>query len=456
MSAMLRCGRAPRIVLSIAALLLAYACTSRAQSTSAKPAATPASPAPTTGTKTGFAIESEMLTYTAMDSQVSAVACGIARNVGTADDKCTPRSLSGPGAGIVIVASPSSALAEFQLWRADISSMKMLTQRANHYCAQHSPERGATPPPSLGSQILSLIPGGQALSFAQALLSSSSESNPVEGNIEDQTLVADVAGHLRSLGISVVIPDTYMPHSLTTVDDAHSPFLSNFATLLKAKDCLDATPNQKEADHNSQSDDQHGPPEGGKGPQPDAEKQSISQAIERIPEVSRRGAFCTSSHAGCRRTNSSASTGDLPPERRASCGWPRAGTRLCFRRQPVGRERHLVSALAQGAGIRWNVGENGQRHIGEQDQFQRRGGGSLLALPLERECGLLRSLLQLRRAHANESDCKVASRHRRTSSLGEAGGWLRSEPIAPFGLLLMNCGFPALAASDRQAYHASR
>ena len=278
MSAMLRCGRAPRIVLSIAALLLAYACTSRGQSTSAKPAATPASPAPTTGTKTGFAIESEMLTYTAMDSQVSAVACGIARNVGTADDKCTPRSLSGPGAGIVIVGSPSSAIAEFQLWRADISSMKMLTLRANHYCSQHS--RGATPPPSLGSQIMSLIPGGQALSFAQALFSSSSESNPVEGNIEDQTLVADVAGHLRALGVSVVIPDTYMPHALTTVDDAHSPFLSNFAALLKAKDCLAATPNQKEADHTSPSDAQHGPPEGEKGTQPDDEKQSISQAID--------------------------------------------------------------------------------------------------------------------------------------------------------------------------------
>src|ERR1035441_9918017 len=32
-----------------------------------------------------FAIESEMLTYTAMDSEGAAVACGIARNVGAAE-----------------------------------------------------------------------------------------------------------------------------------------------------------------------------------------------------------------------------------------------------------------------------------------------------------------------------------------------------------------------------------
>ena len=267
-------GRAPRSVFPIAGLILAFACSSLAQSTTAKSAATPASPPATTGTKTGFAVESEMLTYTAMDSQVQAVACGIARNVGTADDKCTPRSSSGPGAGIVVVASPSSALVEFQLWRADISTMKMLTLRASHYCSQHR-ERGATAPTSLGSQILSMIPGGQALSFAQALFSSSSESNPVEGNIEDRTLVADMAGHLRALGLSVVIPDTYMPHSLTAVDDVHSPFLANFAALLKARDCLTASP-----DHSPSPDAEHGPGQGEKGPESDGEKQSILLAID--------------------------------------------------------------------------------------------------------------------------------------------------------------------------------
>ena len=275
--------RARRTVLPISSLVLVSACISWAQSTSAKPAATPA-PSSTTG----FAIESEMLTYTAMDSQAQAVACGIARNVGAADEKCSPRTVSGPGTGIVVVASPSSAMSEFQLWRADISSMKMLTQRASHYCPQSSRDRGATSSSStsLGSTILSMIPGGQALSFAQALFSSSSESNPVEGNIGDQALVADVAGHLRALGLSVVIPDTYMPHSLAAVDNAHSPYMSNIAALLKARDCLTATPAQKPSDHAASPDAEHGTPTADKDQQTESDKQaeadrqSIGHAID--------------------------------------------------------------------------------------------------------------------------------------------------------------------------------
>ena len=274
--------RARRTVLPISSLVLVSACISWAQSTTAKPTATPA-PSSTTG----FAIESEMLTYTAMDSQAQAVACGIARNVGAADEKCSPRSTSGPGTGIVVVASPSSAMSEFQLWRADISSMKMLTQRASHYCPQGSRDRGATTSSStsLGSTILSMIPGGQALSFAQALFSSSSESNPVEGNIGDQALVANVAGHLRALGLSVVIPDTYMPHSLAAVDNAHSPYMSNIAALLKARDCLTTTPAQKPSEH-AASPDADGTPtvqkdqQSESDKQTEADKQSIGHAID--------------------------------------------------------------------------------------------------------------------------------------------------------------------------------
>jgi hypothetical protein len=274
--------RTRRTILPIFSLALVSACISWAQSTSAKP---PATPAPSSST--GFAIESEMLTYTAMDSQAQAVACGIARNVGAADEKCSPRSASGPGTGIVVVASPSSAMSEFQLWRADISSMKILTQRASHYCPQNSRDRGATTSSSsLGSTILSMIPGGQALSFAQALFSSSSESNPVEGNIGDQALVADVAGHLRALGLSVVIPDTYMPHSLAAVDNAHSPYMSNIAALLKARDCLTATSAQKPSDHPASPDAENGAAmvqrdqQSESDKQAEADKQSIGHAID--------------------------------------------------------------------------------------------------------------------------------------------------------------------------------
>ncbi len=69
---------------------------------------------------TGFAIESEMLTYSAMDSEGTAVACGIAKNVGAADAGCNRQTVSGPPVGVVVVSGGSSALSEFQLWRTDI------------------------------------------------------------------------------------------------------------------------------------------------------------------------------------------------------------------------------------------------------------------------------------------------------------------------------------------------
>jgi hypothetical protein len=277
MTSLFRRCPSQRAVLTVTALVVAAACSSSAQTATSKPPASGSSSA-SSGTATGFAIESEMLTYTAMDSQAQAVACGIARNLGAVDERCSPRASSGPGSGIVVVASPSSALSEFQLWRTDISSMKILTLRANQYCPQTPRDRGATASTSLGSQILSMFPGGQALSLAQTLFSTSSESNPVEGNIADETLVADIAGHLRALGLSVVIPDTYMPHSLAAVDSAHSPFLSNLAALLKARDCLFASPPPKEADH-AAPPDAHPQPDAAKEPI-DAEKQAIAQAID--------------------------------------------------------------------------------------------------------------------------------------------------------------------------------
>jgi len=193
----------------------------------------------------GFAIESEMLTYTAMDSEGTALACGIGRNVGAADSGCNPQAISGPPVGVVVVAGDSSALSEFQLWRTDISTMDMLTLRANHYCAPGAGTRAAT---TLGGTIMSMFPESQAAEFAASLLSATAETSPLEGNILDRTLVDDVAGHLRALGIDVVIPDNYMPYSLTAIDANHSPFLTKYVALIKARECVapkgnaDATP----------------------------------------------------------------------------------------------------------------------------------------------------------------------------------------------------------------------
>ena len=183
----------------------------------------------------GFAIESEMLTYTAMDSEATALTCGIGHSLGTADASCNAQAISGPPVGVVVISGDSSALSEFQLWRTDISTMDMLTLRANHYCAPSASTRAAT---TLGGTILSMFPESQAAEFAASLLSQSAETKPLEGNILDRTLVNDVAGHLRALGMDVVIPDSYMPYSLTTIDANHSPFLTKYVALIKARECV--------------------------------------------------------------------------------------------------------------------------------------------------------------------------------------------------------------------------
>jgi hypothetical protein len=185
--------------------------------------------------KPGFAIESEMLTYSAMDSSGTAVACGVARNLGAADEKCAPRGTMSNSPGVVIVTGDSSAVTDFQLWRTDISAMDILTRRANRYCPQQS-QRGII---SSLESIISGFPVSQAMSVAKALLATTTVNTPLSGDILDQTLANDIAGHLRALGVQVVIPDTYMPHSLVTINEARSPFLEKFLALMNARGCVD-------------------------------------------------------------------------------------------------------------------------------------------------------------------------------------------------------------------------
>ncbi len=226
----------------------------------------------------GFAIESEMLTYTAMDSEGTAVACGIAHNVGAADANCAPQPITGPPVGVVVVSSGSSALNEFQLWRTDISTMDMLTLRANHYCPQGPEGRGASSPTLLGT-ITSMFPESQAASFAMSLLSATAEASPLEGNILDRTLANDVAGHLRALGVDVVIPDNYMPYSLTVIDANHSPFLTKYVALIKVRACV--APTAPEKQEGAATGAEPAPPgDRAAEAQVEADKKAIAQAID--------------------------------------------------------------------------------------------------------------------------------------------------------------------------------
>ncbi|SPE17949.1 exported hypothetical protein [Candidatus Sulfotelmatomonas gaucii] len=231
-----------------------------------------------------FAIDSEMLTYSAMDAEGATVACNVARNLGAADDKCAPRGGMSNASGVVIVAGGSNALADFQLWRSDISTMDILTARANRYCPQQS-QRGLI---SSIESMLSGFPVSQALSVAKALFTTTSVTTPLAGDILDQTLMNDVAGHLRAAGVPVVVPDTYMPHSLVTVNEARSPFLSKFLALMNARGCVDV----KAEEPADQAKPQVGTPDRQSEIAAEREKRSVALGIDAFlqtltePEVS--------------------------------------------------------------------------------------------------------------------------------------------------------------------------
>jgi hypothetical protein len=242
--------------------------------------------------KPGFAIESEMLTYSAMDAEGGAVACGVAQNLGAADGKCAPRGAVSNAPGVVIVTGDSSAVAQFQLWRSDLSTMDILTARANRYCPQQS-QRGLI---SSLESALSGFPVGEAMSVAKALFTTTSVTTVLGGDILDQTMMNDIAGHLRADGVQVVIPDTYMPHSLVTVNEARSPFLSKFLALMNARGCVDVKAAAEAA--------QPAKPAAGAAATDrqsevttDRDKESIARGIDAYLESLTEPASATSAHA---------------------------------------------------------------------------------------------------------------------------------------------------------------
>jgi hypothetical protein len=253
------------VVLSVA---VGCAAAAKAPAQSSEKGAQPATadssgPAPI---KLGFAIESEMFTYSAMDAESSAVACNIAQNLGAADQKCASKGAMSNSPGVVILSSDSTALSDFQLWRSDISTMDILTARANRYCPKAG-QRG------LLSTVMGMFPESQALGIAKALFTTTTVKTPVEGNILDQTLMNDIAGHLRGLGVPVVVPDTYAPHSLVTVNETRSPYLAKFMALMTARGCLDETAGGGAAKPAAA-------PAGADQPDAERDKRSIATAID--------------------------------------------------------------------------------------------------------------------------------------------------------------------------------
>jgi hypothetical protein len=211
----------------------------------------------------GFSIESEMLTYRALESNSEAIACDVAGylqgtlpnfdKAGTGE-ACTFKPNTGFSSGVLVTTFDQSVFDNLRLWRVDMDTMAGLRARA---VAMSCPAgsavlatsaRGSTPATSTA---LSFTPVGSALSLAQttlALLSSEVTTSPVTGTIQDPAFQDAVARQLRGLNVAVLMPFTYAPFTISRRGASVSPFLSSLDALLNARTCLDtpaATPAAK-------------------------------------------------------------------------------------------------------------------------------------------------------------------------------------------------------------------
>jgi hypothetical protein len=206
-----------------------------------------AAASPSSSGALGFSIESEMLTYRAVQSNSETVACDIAAylyKVPVNPDKFNPASKcpvnGAPGsvAGIVLLPFDQNVVEALQLWRANVAVMMELQKRGEPFCKRASDQaRGSANEAPLAA----LTPAGSALSLAQGVLgtlATQTEISAVVGTVEDQAFLDGVARQLSALGIQVLLPSAYAPYTMNGVDDSASPFLSMLNKLVKTRDCV--------------------------------------------------------------------------------------------------------------------------------------------------------------------------------------------------------------------------
>jgi hypothetical protein len=216
-------------------------------SQTAKPAA-----AQTPTGNEGFAIESEMLTYRALQTNSETVGCDIAAYLygqpvtfsGNGEaERCNVAAPSANAPGVIILPFDQSVVNAFQLWRANMSIMAELKLRTSKYCgkpAAGSQEQGGKG--AAGAVALDALgPAGGALGLAQGVLNAFAtqvEVSSVAGTIKDQAFLNGVARQLRVLGVPVLSPSAFAPYSLSGFDLTTSPFLSALTDTLKLRDCM--------------------------------------------------------------------------------------------------------------------------------------------------------------------------------------------------------------------------
>src|ERR1017187_7405341 len=229
--------------------------------------AAPAKP-PSSNTASGFSIETEMLTYRALESNGEAVACDVAAYLyGTKPDfKNLPNGAicnvgsSGPSSiGVVVLPFDRTVFNDFIIWRSDMQTMAEFQARGVNGCEVAKPVAEAPPgaprsrgltagsstaastAASVGGVMGAMTPAGAMLATGSGILglfAKSQAAEPVGGTIEDQAFMNNVSRELRDVNISVIMPDVYTPYALTSIDPAKSPFVVALDKLLHLRDCL--------------------------------------------------------------------------------------------------------------------------------------------------------------------------------------------------------------------------
>ena len=234
------------LVLALGAISLTFA---QAQTAPGK-AAGDSSPA-----AVGFSIESEMLTYRALESNSEAIACDVTAFLNGTSPNFTdppPGAVCDVKAGshnvsIVLLPFDKSTFADFQMWRADMATMDRLQRKAAAFdCPPGAQSKGAV---SAASSALNLTPAGPMLNAAQGvlgLLASEEVTSPVTGTIQDQAFMNGVGRQLRALKVPVIMPTGYSPYSLAPLDEVTGSGTSSTKTPGagpdKTAEALPATP----------------------------------------------------------------------------------------------------------------------------------------------------------------------------------------------------------------------
>jgi hypothetical protein len=193
----------------------------------------------------GFSIETEMLTYSALESNSEAIACDIAAYLNN-----TSVNFTSPPAGsvcninagattatVVILPFDRNEFSDFEIWRSDMVTISQLRDRAKatYQCPKTAASRTATAAPTM---LASLSPYGALAETALGMMAKDQTSTPVVGTIQDQAFMDGVARELRALKVRVMMPSNYTSYGLVALDQLHSPFMTNLGKLIDARACL--------------------------------------------------------------------------------------------------------------------------------------------------------------------------------------------------------------------------